>query len=326
MKNNDFQELIHLLYEVSTDIDRWGEIADELNTLFGCSGIAVIRQPLPPSGRFFVATSYFEQTPANRHFEDSNTPETDIGLAAVPNIPANMPSFVILFRRAGQPDSDETDLEKPAELPHHIRKTQKSHRLLSTRDQERQVAMHRAPLSHIAHGLLTLDMEGKVLDTDAGADAILKEHSGLKLRDGKLLLEATDPPVNGEDLQAFIEEPAQHAATLIIRTRDEAVIVLKHMSAPAGDTQVSERLCRFLTIRRIRTHSAPETVILSKAYGLTRAESRVVNALSYSDNAAEAARAIGIKRDTMKSHLTKIYGKAGVNSLPQLMLLIGKLS
>jgi DNA-binding CsgD family transcriptional regulator len=174
--------------------------------------------------------------------------------------------------------------------------------------------------------VVILNMKGRVLDADAGAEAIFEEPEGLRLRNGRLSLEASTPPLDGNDLQAFAETPAEEAAPFVIRTRDGAIIILEHLPVRLSDTHVAERLCHFLTIRRIRTDIAPETVIFSKVYHLTRGEARVVDALSYSDNASEAARAIGISRDTMKSHLSRIYGKTGVNSLPQLMLLIGKLS
>jgi DNA-binding CsgD family transcriptional regulator len=368
MKDDEFQSLIPQIYEASTDLEGWADIADKLSDVFGSAGIGVVDQPLTPYGQVFHATSRFEQTMRDRHFEEFNTPETNLGLAMVMNAPLDIPfncleyvdrktfedhpstrailrpqdidktlivtlernedllSFAALFRRTGQPDFDEEDSRKLAEVSRHIKKSHKFRRLLHARDQQREAAKHRAARSHIAHGLVILNMKGRVLDADAGAEAIFEEPEGLRLRNGRLSLEASTPPLDGNDLQAFAEMPAEEAAPFVIRTRDGAIIILEHLPVRLSDTHVAERLCHFLTVRRIRTDIAPETVIFSKVYHLTRGEARVVDALSYSDNASEAARAIGISRDTMKSHLSRIYGKTGVNSLPQLMLLIGKLS
>jgi DNA-binding CsgD family transcriptional regulator len=368
VKDNNFQSLIPDIYEASTDIEGWTSIADRLSDLFGSAGVGVVDQPLTPSGQIFSATSRFEQTMRDRHFEEFNTPETNLGLALVVQAPLGMPtnmlafvdqktfedhastrallrpqeidktlfvtlernenllSFAILFRRIGQPDFDETDTKNLAELSRHIKKSHKFRRLLHARDEQRDAAKHRASRSHIAHGLVILNMKGAVLDADAGAEAIFEEPDGLQLRNGRLSLEASIPPLDGNDLQAFAEMPPEQAAPLAVRTRDGAIIVLEHLPVPVSDPHVAERLCRFLTIKRIRTSVAPETVAFSKAYNLTKAEARVVDALSHADNASDAARSIGISRDTMKSHLSRIYGKTGINSLPQLMLLIGRLS
>lgn len=368
MKDKNFQCLIHQIYEASVEVEVWTDIADKLSDLFGSAAIGIVDQPLTPSGQVFEAAARFDQELRDKHFEEFNTPETNLGLALVMNAPLDVPSdifsyvdketfenhpsvrallrpqnidralivtlernegllsFAVVMRRIGQSDFDETDLQKLGELSRHIKLSHKLRRLLYIRDQERIAAKRHAAQSHVAHGLIILNMKGKVLDADAGAEAILEEPNGLRLCKGRLSLDAVDPPLDGDDLQTFIETPAHQARPLVIKSRNGAFIVLECLPVPVGDAQVTERLCRFVTIKRIRTDIAPETAIFSKAYGLTKGEARVADALSYSDNASEAARALGITRDTMKSHLGKIYGKTGVNSLPQLMLLIGKLS
>lgn len=368
MKDENLQKLIPLIYEASTDIEAWTDIAGKLSDVFGAAGIGVVDQPLTPSGQLFYGAARFEQAMTDKHFEEFSTPDTNLGLALVMNAPLDVPfnllsyvdqktfddhpsvrallrpqgfdkalivtmernedllSFTTVLRRTGQPDFDETDLRKLGDLSRHIKKSHKFRRFLYARDQERIAVKRRAAQSHIVHGLITLNLKGKVLDTDAGAEAILREPNGLKLRNGRLIVNTGNSSLDGDDLQAFVQTPAQHAGPLIIRGRNEVFIVLEHFPVTVSDAYTPERLCRFITMKRIRTSIAPETMIFSKAYKLTKAEARVVDALSYSDNASEAARALGITRDTIKSHLNKIYGKTGVNSLPQLMLLMGRLS
>ncbi|MBX2806114.1 MAG: hypothetical protein KTR19_09090 [Hyphomicrobiales bacterium] len=345
-------------YEESSDIDPSPGVSDKLSDLFGSSSIAILGQTLTDFGQVFSVTATFWQTLRDKHFKEINTPQTNIGLATIMVSPQDAPfnimffidhksfeqrpstqtllvtlecnedfvSFAVLSRQTEQPDIGASDCKTLAEISRHIKKSHKFRHLLNFRDQQQNAAKLRASSSPVAHGLIILDMKGRILNADAGAEAILEEQHELRLSNGRLTLEASTSSLDNKELQAFIETPARQVEPAILTMRDGTVIILAHLPAAASDMRLEETTHRYITLKRIRTDTKPESAIFSKAYHLTRAEARVADALTCSDNASDAARSIGISRDTMKSHLSKIYGKAGVNSLPQLMLLIGKLN
>jgi DNA-binding CsgD family transcriptional regulator len=61
---------------------------------------------------------------------------------------------------------------------------------------------------------------------------------------------------------------------------------------------------------------------MSKLYGLTPAELRVLAAVSEFDGIAAVADAVGISQATVKTHLQRVFAKTGTNRQTELIKLV----
>jgi len=71
--------------------------------------------------------------------------------------------------------------------------------------------------------------------------------------------------------------------------------------------------------------SRPAKEILIALFGLTPAECRVAMLLADGKSATEIASTLGVTRNTLKSHVAKIYAKTGTSRQSQVARLLLKL-
>jgi DNA-binding CsgD family transcriptional regulator len=124
-------------------------------------------------------------------------------------------------------------------------------------------------------------------------------------------------------------EISSHEASYKIRwpeapRRDISERVLK--IATEGITQL---MAHFLGFENSSTSSGreefPRARLAQERFGLTPSEARVACALSDGKSTAEIAAELGVKPDTVRTHLKKIYGKTGTARQAQLVCLMSEL-
>jgi DNA-binding CsgD family transcriptional regulator len=66
----------------------------------------------------------------------------------------------------------------------------------------------------------------------------------------------------------------------------------------------------------------PQTAFLKNRFGLTPAEARIVLRLVSGDSLRSAAKALGIKYETVRTHLKSIFQKTGTRRQAELVIVV----
>jgi DNA-binding CsgD family transcriptional regulator len=66
----------------------------------------------------------------------------------------------------------------------------------------------------------------------------------------------------------------------------------------------------------------PQAALLKNRFGLTPAEARLVLRLMMGDSLHSAAKALGIKYETVRTHLKSIFQKTGTRRQAELVIMI----
>ncbi len=186
--------------------------------------------------------------------------------------------------------------------------------------------MHQAPT-----GLVVFDGNGRPVLINQKAAAIFAAGDGLALVNGELRAES---PVAQTQLnlalsamrQVALGRPVPAPPTVLVARRASAQPYRVSYSAlsplvqgggfPHGSSVVA-------VIHDERRASGPTVpALLRVTYGLTRAEVCLCEALLAGQSLAEAAIALGVSRNTAKTHLARVFDKTGVRSQMALLRLL----
>lgn len=172
------------------------------------------------------------------------------------------------------------------------------------------VAMTGLDMMHQA--AMALTGQGRVLHANALARAALRQHAGLRMRDGRLV--PVDPR-NELALAALLSRVAAGGAGGALRlrggdpTRPVNVLVVRPPDAPAGDV-----VLLFILDGRPRrlTGKAP---LLMQLFGLSGAEAQVAVLTAEGLTAAEIGEARGVAETTVRTQLRAVLGKTGAEGV-----------
>jgi DNA-binding CsgD family transcriptional regulator/PAS domain-containing protein len=181
------------------------------------------------------------------------------------------------------------------------------------------------------HGLFVLDRDGKVMQLNRAAEALIAGRRGLLVSGGRLV--AREPNASRE-LLALIGRAASRDAAL--RTGgfmplepdpdspplSLTVAPLHLPSAPLLGGGPAVLVCVTDPSSGVRL---PEEK-LRALYGLTRAEARTAIALSEGATMREVADLLGISTFTAHNHLARVFEKTGVNRQSALVRLLIQLA
>ena len=233
-------------------------------------------------------------------------------------------AYVNIFGHTNQPDFSEADHALLQHLSTHISRSFEYRKLIRARQMQQAVALSTLENESDLAGLILVSTRGVLLEADASATAILERQAILRVKDGKLYSSSRLANEDMESLQRFLSANIDDAKPFVIALNGRAKIILDKspVNADVGSWRHPDSL--LLRIRFFHIRSRFHLGGLAATYGLTNGEARALNALVGSKTATEAAQRLGITRDTMKSHQSRIYEKTGCESLMQLMLLVGR--
>lgn len=151
-----------------------------------------------------------------------------------------------------------------------------------------------------------LDDQQMVLWSNGAADTLFSRRAGLEIR-GSMLC-ASDP-VCAEAFLGFLASCAVAAATWCIKQpKQDGWLLLRGRCLNAA-TKVIGLCLTDASDRRSVTYEQ-----LDVAFGLTRAEHRILLDLLEGNDAETLAARHGLSLDTIRSHIRHIYSKLGVRS------------
>ena len=179
-----------------------------------------------------------------------------------------------------------------------------------------------ALLDKLNRGVLLLDSAGVVLHGNRAAQSMLAGRGPFVLRRGRL--EFTDRTAN-ERLGRFLAQEADvdGGSSLVLQVAAPrprgACRVLVSALDPGEGTACG--YCVFIYEPEAGHRPLPAKV-LAQLYGLTVAESRLVNALFVGVSLRAAAAQAGVTINTAKSTLKKVFAKCAVGSQAELLQLL----
>lgn len=192
---------------------------------------------------------------------------------------------------------------------------------------DRQASLHGAyatTLDMLPVGMLVLNAEGRVLQSNRTAQDILATKNGLMVQDGMLM--ATQHG-NHQRLRALIHSAAEDhqcarsmpMAVSIGRGKQPSLSLIVR-SAPRTEDVSAENSSAVLVMISDPTHQPPLSAeVIADLFGFTAAEAGLVVLLANGATLDEAAQALGVTRNTVRTQLYTAFQKAGVNRQAQLV-------
>ena len=175
-------------------------------------------------------------------------------------------------------------------------------------------------------GALTLDRQAQVLNINHAAHEILGARDGIGL--GQRRLQATRS-VENRELNALIEQAIAGShqeghdgagAMSITRPSGRSKLGILVRTVPLSEWSESPvRAAAFVVLRDPETKFNASQSVLKRLYGLTPAESGLTAKLLDGLSVEEAAEALAISRNTVRSQLRAIFAKTGVTRQTELM-------
>lgn len=207
----------------------------------------------------------------------------------------------------------------------HLRRALDLHLLTN---QDRQVnRVYSQAMAHLLVGAIMLDEQGRVLECNPMAKAILEMNDGLQVEAGRL--EATYAAENRR-LQRLVREVLECAGKPARLRPAEAIsisrpsgkvswgIVVQPIS-PDRWTEGKHRPSAAVFLRDSDHKAMPPVRLAQELFHLTGAETMLAIQLANGLSLEEAAAQLNIKRNTARAHLRSIFSKTGVRRQTELV-------
>lgn len=195
-------------------------------------------------------------------------------------------------------------------------------------NQDRQVnRVYSEAMAHLMVGAIMLDEQGRVLEFNPMAKAILEMNDGLTAQGGRL--EATYAAENRR-LQRLVREVLDSAGKPA-RLRPAEAISISRPSGKASWGLVVQPICpdrwtegkhrpsAAVFLRDSDSKAMPPVRLAQELFHLTGAEAMLAIQLANGLSLEEAAASLNIKRNTARAHLRSIFSKTGVRRQTELV-------
>jgi DNA-binding CsgD family transcriptional regulator len=182
-------------------------------------------------------------------------------------------------------------------------------------DTEVFTAAGRALVEHLGQGVLLLDADGLLLDSNALAQRLLGRSSGIALRGGRL---AFAEAALDERFVRWLQQVQQGGTRSIVLT-------VRRSARPSYRVHAMPCLPDPRDVACLVLIYAPEeqrqitAEVLAEVYGLTGAQAQVARKLYAGCSVEETAVSLGLSLNTVRSHLKQIFSKCEVQSQAELL-------
>lgn len=308
-------------------MDLWAQRAVERG--FGVSGAVFRDQDLATEGEF-LATQM-----SREFFAPNNIGRVASGVVFGADERDLMPVVCSCNRPLASP-FDMADLERLGLiLPHLSRAMGVMFRL---RDAEFKVVTSQAAMDRLSCGVVLIGGEGQLLFVNRRAQSILEERDGLFMatmpapRLGLNALASSYPDTQHKLLEAIREVmvPANisstHFSKVLRVTRPSGLspYALQFSPLPPGNELGlgTAKPVAIVFIHEDKVRIACDAEVLRAHFGISLAESRVIEGIVNGASVAEVAASLDISVNTVKTHLSHVYEKSGAHSQAQLIKLV----
>ncbi len=247
--------------------------------------------------------------------------------------PDGMKARLRLARRPDEAPFDEKHKALCEHLLPHLRRAIQIHARLSRTETERD--LYADAVDHLSVATLILDERGRVLNTNAMAQALLETRDGLSIQENKLHI---DDRRADSQLQEMIYTAitAQRAGTTgmaralrISRRSGKADYGLVLRPVPASEWaegQSSPCVAVFISDPEGQESASPEQSksLLQELFQLTPAEAGLALNLARGLSLADVSKRQSISQHTARAQLKSIFAKTGVTRQAELVRLVLK--
>lgn len=192
-------------------------------------------------------------------------------------------------------------------------------------------ALLAAMIDMAPYGIVVFDVSGWPILVNESAAAIFARDKGLALRNGKLrtadsraqaMLDAALPNA----IALSQGQPVRPPAPILIPRNggtQPCQLVFSPFTQHTESVDLPKRpACVALIYDEQRSRHPDLPADLAGAYGLSKAEARLCETLLTGKTTQQAADALNISPNTVKTHLSRIFHKAGVHSQAALLHLL----
>lgn len=230
-----------------------------------------------------------------------------------------------LTRGEHSPCFSPVDRARCALVVPHLRRVLSLHVSIN---QDREVnRIYSQAMAHLMVGAIVLDGQGRVLECNPLAKAIVAMNDGLSVHGGRL--EAGYPAENRR-LQRLLRDAIEGVGKPCSTRAPEAIAISRPSGKvnwgvvvqPISPDHMSEgrhRPCVALFVRDTDSKTAPSVHLAQELFQLTGAETQLAIRLANGLTLEEAAVVLNIKRNTARAHLRAIFSKIGVRRQTELV-------
>lgn len=238
------------------------------------------------------------------------------------------PSHIVLFglhRATGDVGPFPRDAQRFQALLPSLRNAARLH--LGLIDIGYRSAIGRGNLDQLAAGVIFTDEHGRIIETNPAGERILQIGDGLTMRNGRILARRS---FETGKLARLIADAAPAGASLpsagcMLIARDEGHPPYVVRVAPAAGGRPGDGLPMAVLMISTPGEARVSQGELADLYGLTPAESRIALALARGRRLTELAGEFDVKITTLRTQLSSILTKCGVERQSDLVRLISNI-
>ena len=190
---------------------------------------------------------------------------------------------------------------------------------------EEQQAIRQLELDHLPFGLVWIGPDLRVITVNMRADNLLKAADGRGLRDGRLYTWlATDLERLELALHAAMRPVERKSRLLAIRRRAQTLPLLASVIPAVLPPDATPAPCGplALVILQYPDETSFGLKHLQVVYGFTTAERALAEALLHNETVESFADSTGVSRNTVRSHLARLFTKTGTSRQAELVRLL----
>ena len=209
----------------------------------------------------------------------------------------------------------------------HVRRAARIGKTVDLR--QGQVAKFANILDGLSVSIFLVGAGGRIVHANAAGQCILNAGDVLRTTDSRLT--SSDAQIDqalGETFAAADYDDTvlgTKGIAVPLTTRDGEHYVVHMLPLTSGKRSIASMLCgavAALFIRKAEMETPSLPTLISKTFGLTPAESRVLLAIVEVGGIPEVAEALGVAATTVKTHLRRVFEKTGTGRQADLVKLV----
>lgn len=229
-----------------------------------------------------------------------------------------------LVRADGAGDATDHERALLARLAPHLMRAMRVGMQIDSLQHQRS-AME-AILTHTAIAVLLLDRNQRIVFANAAAEKLLASGTCLTTIKGTVM--SRESRSNRELKKAILEVVARKpdaGAEIKIDREQGRPLLATVLPLPAGNQfflDLESRACCAVFVCDPESVQESRSNLIARIYGLTPAETRVLDSILSGTGLAHAARQIGVSLTTARTHLQRIFDKTGTGRQAELVSLV----
>jgi DNA-binding CsgD family transcriptional regulator/PAS domain-containing protein len=245
------------------------------------------------------------------------------------HVPGEMNAGLRVSRGPDAKIFDDADRDLIRSLTPHLERALRLHVRLNKVESERD--LYAGAVESLSLATILLDENGKVLSCNRMAEQLIVREPEVRIEDGQLLL---GDQATSRKLQSMVEnllaqrgssEPAVVEALRVPREGDFADLGVIARPVPASEWSEGKAVPTVAVFVSDPEYGAEAPVkVIIQLFGFTPTEAQLSLLLADGLSLDEASEALGMSRNTARTHLRSIFSKTGVSRQTLLVRLILK--